>query len=261
MTDFGTLDLPETFRTDEVVAYKPFDDLYLLQTRKEVGASIYVLIGSERALVLDTGMLLTDLTSLIRRVTDKPFDLALTHGHRDHIGSVDEFDHLYMNSNDRAMIPDYKGNVIEINNGYTFDLGGLTLEVIEMFGHTEGSIGFLDNKKRLFTGDAIGMKMCYMALTTLPLESLLGVLRHIESIEEKWEGIWNGHFGRMNKVLKLDYILQTKELTESIVRGDGKFVGQPDPALQARWKLDFTPLVAVSGEIQLIYNPNLLHYL
>jgi glyoxylase-like metal-dependent hydrolase (beta-lactamase superfamily II) len=158
------------------------------------------------------------------------------------------------------MIPNYKGNVIEVKNGYVFDLGGLTLEVVELLGHTEGSIGFLDNKKRFFTGDAIGMKILYAHFTKYPLEAFIGVLRHVEQIQARWTEMWCGHFANMNKPLKLDYIIKTRELLDSLVRADGKYTGQPDDELAKRWDLGFVPWRATDGEIEVIYNPARLHY-
>jgi hypothetical protein len=72
----------------------------LLQTHKTIGASIYLLLGTSRALVLDTEMLLADLTSSILKITDKPFDVAVTHGH---IASINEFSQIYIHPNDRSI--------------------------------------------------------------------------------------------------------------------------------------------------------------
>jgi glyoxylase-like metal-dependent hydrolase (beta-lactamase superfamily II) len=176
----------------------------------------------------------------------------------DHVGAVNEFDHIYLHPSDRSLIPDYKGHVIEIREGYRFDLGELTVEVLEFPAHTEGSVGFLDSKKRFFTGDAIGAKRCIMHLTKLPLEAMLAVLGRIESIQNQWEGIWNGHFGQMNRVLRIDHVRKLKELVQSIVEGDGKFTGQADPAGQQFWKINFIPWTATDGELLLIYNPHQL---
>jgi hypothetical protein len=100
-----------------------------------------------------------------------------------------------------------------------------------------------------------------MRLTRLPLEALLRVLRHIEGITEKWDTIWNGHFGPMNRVLGIEYVVAMRQLVESIVGGDGKFVGRPDPPAQEKWKVDFVPWTATDGELLLIDNPAKLHFL
>jgi glyoxylase-like metal-dependent hydrolase (beta-lactamase superfamily II) len=262
MTEFGILALPESFRTDEIVVYKPFDDLYVLQTRRDIGASIYLLIGDSRALLIDSGWKLSEnhLTTVVRRITDKPVELAISHGHIDHVGSANEFDHLYIHPGDRELIPNYKRNVIEVKDGHKFDLGGLEVEVVELLGHTVGSIGFLDTRRRFFTGDAIGTKTCLFQFTKLPLESLLGILRKIQGLQDRWDTIWNGHFGNLNKPLGMDYVLQLYELAESVVRGNGKFVGSPSTEQQEKWHLDYVPYVATSGDLMLIYNNRRVHY-
>jgi glyoxylase-like metal-dependent hydrolase (beta-lactamase superfamily II) len=207
------LSFPEVFRTDEVIVYQPRENLFVLQTRKGVSVSIYVLVGPAKALVIDAGMTLTDLTSVIKRVTDKPFELAITHCHIDHIGAIREFDRIYLHPEDKEMISDYAGTIIDIRPGYKFDLGGLIIEVIELAGHTPGSIGFLDiANKRLFSGDAIGSSNCLMMLTRLPLECLLGTLRHLEAIKDRWTGIWVGHLNQCNKVFGMDSVLTLKQL-------------------------------------------------
>jgi glyoxylase-like metal-dependent hydrolase (beta-lactamase superfamily II) len=127
----------------------------------------------------------------------------VTHGDIDHVGAIGEFDRIFIHPNDLPLISNYRGTVVPLADGTQFDLGGLTVAAVELFGHTEGSVGFLDSTKRFFTGDAIGARRCLMQPTRLPLEALLGVLRHIEGIAEKWDTIWNGHFGHMNRVVAM----------------------------------------------------------
>ena len=43
-----------------------------------------------------------------------------------------------------------KDSFLFVEEGYTFDLGGVTAEVVEIPGHTPGSIGLLVREKRLF---------------------------------------------------------------------------------------------------------------
>ena len=45
-------------------------------------ASIFLFVGTERALLLDTGIGIGDLKGLVEGITDKPYDVVLTHGHR-----------------------------------------------------------------------------------------------------------------------------------------------------------------------------------
>ena len=47
--------------------------------------AMFLLKGTERALLIDTGVGMTDLKKLISWLTPLPYDVVLTHGHPDHI--------------------------------------------------------------------------------------------------------------------------------------------------------------------------------
>jgi glyoxylase-like metal-dependent hydrolase (beta-lactamase superfamily II) len=261
MSEFPSASLPEVFRTDDLIAYKAYDDLYILQTRKFCPVSIFLLIGQSKALVIDAGAEISDLTSSLKRLTDKPLELVITHGHVDHIGSINEFDHLYIHPGDRPLIPAYSGKVIEIRGGYQFDLGGRVLEVIELVGHTAGSVGLLDTTKRLlFTGDAIGSGLVWMHITKLPLEALLDAIQHVKAVQDRFDGIYVGHFTDVNKVLTMEYVNDLEALVRGIVRGTIPLPTEVDEVAKAQFKLPFDPLVARSGSAAVIFNPKRLHY-
>ena len=245
------------WQNEDVMAYKLRDDLWLLQTAQGIPVSIYVLEGNEKALVVDSGNAIKHFKEDLKKITDKPLILALTHGHIDHVGSIDEFDTLYINPRDKPMIPDYKGTVIDLNPGFVFDLGGRQVEVIEMYGHTPGHIGLLDKKgKLLITGDAIGHTICWMHYTNLPLESLAGVLKYLITIKDQFTEIYTGHFNQANRPLHIDYVEDLLELVEKIIRGEDV---KPE-ALD--WpQMDFKPLLAHGKNgCGVIYNPRRIHY-
>jgi glyoxylase-like metal-dependent hydrolase (beta-lactamase superfamily II) len=224
MEDLGDLALPEVFRTDDVIAYKPHEKLFVLQTRKDVSASIYLVLGASKVLVLDAGMSVLDLTSAIKRATDLPFELALTHGHFDHVSAIAEFDHLYMHPADRDLITNYKGAIIDVQPGYNFDLGDRQIEVVDLAGHTPGSIGFLDATNHwLFTGDALGTNPCYVQLTPLPLDVILKVLATAESRRPTWNEIWCGHANHLNKPQGIEYIKRLRRLVETVLDPAGHY--------------------------------------
>ena len=59
--------------------------------------SIFVIVGERRALVLDCGTGIGDLRWVIEnRITDKPYDVVLTHNHGDHIGGAGFFDEVWI---------------------------------------------------------------------------------------------------------------------------------------------------------------------
>ncbi|MBR5742452.1 MAG: MBL fold metallo-hydrolase, partial [Clostridia bacterium] len=140
--------------------------------------------GKDRALLIDTGFGIGDLKKLVEETTDLPVTVVNTHNHGDHIGGNPQFGEVYIHKEDapfldRAMhaparpIPpveerEYKYvdedvvkpapyKVVEIEDGYVFDLGGgYELEVFHLPGHSAGGIGLLDRKRGFFfSGDAL----------------------------------------------------------------------------------------------------------
>lgn len=51
-------------------------------------ASCYLVAGSERALLIDTGVGLGNMPGLVRTLTKLPVTVAATHAHCDHIGGA-----------------------------------------------------------------------------------------------------------------------------------------------------------------------------
>ncbi len=63
-------------------------------------ASIFLLVGSEKALLIDTGIGIGDLRGAVSRITQKPVIVALTHGHGDHTGNAWQFPEVYIGEKD-----------------------------------------------------------------------------------------------------------------------------------------------------------------
>lgn len=132
-------------------------------------SSFYVVEGNDRAAVIDTGITPGEqILPVVRRLTDKPLVLAVTHAHVDHMHHMDEFDTVYMSRREFEMSEEMLtlmmagkqlklSETIDIRTGSGIDLGGEVLEVCEVPGHTPGSVVFLAREQNLlFTGDAIG---------------------------------------------------------------------------------------------------------
>ncbi|MCD8127811.1 MAG: MBL fold metallo-hydrolase [Clostridiales bacterium] len=140
---------------------------------------MYLVIGQERAALIDSGFGMVDtLRPLVEQLTDKLILCIVAHGHPDHVGGAAQFDEVYMNEADAALLPDSlsverrvkdvfgRGDVSEEMMAYSkthivgtqdlhyrpmvpgdvFDLGGVTLEVFAMSGHTLGSVALLNRK-------------------------------------------------------------------------------------------------------------------
>ena len=174
-------------------AFQPLDQPFYMEIDKGVWHisefgfdSMYLVVGDERAALIDTGTGLFDLTALVAQITDKPYEVYLTHGHVDHVGGMHQFERVYLHEADFAaarsvkrqdridymnimlamcggiydvdeddVVEDiYDTELVSITGGDIIDLGGRTLEVIDTPGHTPGSISFLDRTSDiLFSGD------------------------------------------------------------------------------------------------------------
>lgn len=120
----------------------------------------FLIVGEERALLLDSGAEELDIMALIRTVTDKPVILVHTHGDGDHTQMDGAFAELYAHPDEFPVIlrfrPELKAKLIPTGEGDSFDLGGRILKVIDAPGHTPGSICLLDEENRiLFSGDTV----------------------------------------------------------------------------------------------------------
>ncbi len=142
----------------------------------------YIIEGEERAVLIDAGFGLGPFRKYVEeRLDGKPYELILTHGHLDHAGGASQFDRVYMNMADleiakkhtqkkmRRRFMENTGHEVHeedlaepMEEGYlalaygqTFDLGEETIEIVDLGGHTPGSIGVLFKKERiLLAGDA-----------------------------------------------------------------------------------------------------------
>lgn len=66
-------------------------------------ASMFLLIGAERALLIDCGMGIGDLRGAVEMLTDKPVTVALSHGHVDHTGNARQFPEVWLHPADQGV--------------------------------------------------------------------------------------------------------------------------------------------------------------
>jgi glyoxylase-like metal-dependent hydrolase (beta-lactamase superfamily II) len=120
----------------------------------------FLIVGSVRAMLLDTGAVPCDLMGLIRSITPLPLVVLHTHGDGDHTANDNQFPNIYAHPKEFPIIrqfrPELTSTLHPITAASSFDLGGRILQVIETPGHTPGSLCLLDRASRiLFSGDTL----------------------------------------------------------------------------------------------------------
>jgi len=63
-------------------------------------ASMFLLVGEEKAMLIDCGTGIGDLRGAVEQITDKPLITVITHGHGDHVGNVRQFGEIWINPKD-----------------------------------------------------------------------------------------------------------------------------------------------------------------
>ncbi len=173
-------------------------------------ATGYLVVGNEKACVIDTMNGYNDLNKAVREITDKPVTVINTHGHPDHIFGNIYFDHGYLHPADRGLAamfaeePEFVRACEEhgfsmppfrdTREGDVFDLGGRHLEVYELPGHTPGGIVLLLPEDRiLFTGDGINHHLWMQLEGCTTMDTLVKNLDRIMFLEKKADRILHGH--------------------------------------------------------------------
>lgn len=193
---------------ERVKLIKINDHIYLMNDNDE--ATGYIVLGKEKALVIDTMNGYEDVKAIAETVTQLPIMVVNTHGHLDHIYGNVYFEEAYMNPADYEIAEcGYQHPVFveaikkaggkpakfkAIFPGDKIDLGGLVLEVYSIAGHTPGSIGLLSRADRIFfTGDGIIEQVWMQLEESLPMEQFLENLNKLESIRKDYDYILAGH--------------------------------------------------------------------
>ena len=125
---------------------------------EDKGVRFFLLIGSEYALLMDSGIKTENAKELAAQVTSLPLRLFNTHTDPDHVAGNGAFDEVMMNPAELVNYrkPHTSQSIIPVYDGDIIDIGGRPLRAIALPGHTPGSTGLLDiNNGMLFSGDPV----------------------------------------------------------------------------------------------------------
>ena len=160
------------------------------------GVRFYLFCGKEKAAVIDTGMNCPDAMELAQTLTDLPLVLINTHADPDHISGNKAFDTIYMSPEEDENYREHQGmgNFIPIKEGDVIDLGERSLFVIDIPGHTPGSIALLDEKNRiLVSGDSVSNSNIFMFGKFRDLSLYVKSLNHLKNWDGKYDEIYPMH--------------------------------------------------------------------
>jgi glyoxylase-like metal-dependent hydrolase (beta-lactamase superfamily II) len=172
----------------------------------------YLLAGTERALLFDSGPGVRDLRAVARKLTRLPILALPSHLHFDHVGNLGRFDEVLL-PDLPALRAQARGGEIRLGReqflgfveGFarptfrvsrwvppdaTIDLGGRQVTMLSVPGHTPDSVVLLDRAHdRLYAGDFIYPSSLYAQLPGADLaayaasaQRLLGVLAETTSV-------------------------------------------------------------------------------
>ena len=174
----------------------------------------YLLTGTERALLIDTGLGICDISQPVRALTDKPVTAVATHIHWDHVGGhkyypdfcaheaeLDWLDGAFPLSREtiREMVLDrcdppedfrvedyemFQGVPTRVlRDGDILDLGGRRLEVLHTPGHSPGHMCFWEAERGyLFTGDLVYKDVLFAYYPSTDPEAYLQSLERVASL-------------------------------------------------------------------------------
>lgn len=139
------------------------------------GSNCYLLTSGTHALVVDPSAKAETILATAEQSGVTLEGILLTHGHFDHIISVNELRDrlhipLYVHQKDAELITDahknafytffrmetsYRSAEKQFRHGDTLYLGKESIQVLHTPGHTSGSVCFLCNDEFLITGDTL----------------------------------------------------------------------------------------------------------
>lgn len=191
---------------------------------EDKGVRFFLLTGSERALLLDSGMTVHNARELAKQLTDLPIALFNTHCDIDHVGSNDEFDEVWVSPMElvHPTAPHDSRHVRPVWDGDVLDLGERELDAIALPGHTPGSTALLDRASgMLFPGDPIQRDgRIYMFGPMRSLAAYICGLRRLQERIGEIRRIWPCH---ATCPIEPDTISELIAGAEAVERGEAAF--------------------------------------
>lgn len=207
--------------------YKPSPGVFAIYEPHQSEEVIsYLIVGEKRALLFDTGMGISDIRKVTAELTPLPIMVLNSHTHNDHVGGNWEFSEIYgmdteftrknaLGSREDAqaeITPDQICGTLPsevdpksyatrpwkikgyVRNGYKFDLGGRTIEVLATPGHTPDAIALFDHANGLlFTGDTYYPAPIWLFRPETDLAEYAASIRRLAALEPQVKLVLGAH--------------------------------------------------------------------
>ncbi|MBN2335180.1 MBL fold metallo-hydrolase [Candidatus Bathyarchaeota archaeon] len=188
----------------------------------------YLVVGEDRAALIDTGNGIGDIKALVERLTGLPVTVVNTHTHGDHIGGNHQFSEIAALdtpfSRERAekgQTKEQMGHYLDgdmvwkplppyfdeeswrihpfsvtrwLRDGDIVDLGGRKLEIVHTPGHSPDSVCLLDRANRvLWTGDSFYPAPIYIYSPTTSLDQFIDSFAKMASLAPHVDWVMPSH--------------------------------------------------------------------
>ena len=210
----------------------------------------YLILGDEGALLFDTGMGIGRIRAVVDELTALPVTVLNSHTHMDHVGGNAEFERvLAMDTeftraralgrtnievrgevHESALCRPLPAGVTEdsyhtpafeisawVGDGYTIDLGGRTLEVVAVPGHTPDSIALLDREAGfLWTGDSFYEGPIWLFAPETDLEAYRTSMARLADLAPELTTLFTAH---NTPVAPVSRLLELHDALEAMFEG------------------------------------------
>jgi len=224
----------------------------------------YLITGSQKAVLFDTGMGISNIETVVEELTPLPISVLNSHTHNDHVGDNWRFSDVYgmdtafTRNSARGSRQDAQAEIASgelcgalppsfdatsyqtrpfhishwLHGGEKIRLGGRVLQVIATPGHTPDSISLLDEANGLlFTGDMYYPGLIYLYRPETNLDAYAASIRKMAGMAPRLQLLLPAHNVPVADPRDLYRVLQAMEQTRS-----GKV--QPVPH-GANWEYKF----------------------
>ena len=170
------------------------DQLWIIE---EENVRSFLLVGTERALLIDSGCCIEDMRGIVEKITSLPVILANTHVDMDHINCNHQFAEIYMHPAEYALYHKNTGrnDVLKpLWDGTVISLGDRDIITVMNPGHTAGCVTFFDAAgRRLVGGDSIQTGRIFMFGETRDLLAYAHSMRRMEGYLDKIDLVYPSH--------------------------------------------------------------------